>query len=386
MTDTSARILLLGTHGQHNIGDELLLETFLSQLGERNSYVINTYDKADTAARLGTRYRYELIDTAGDRRSLLRHLRRADLLVFAGGSILKELSAATGRPRYATMAMILALVCAARWLGSAPVAMLNIGVGPIRTRRGRFLARRILNGVDLVTVRDAASSDLCAQIGTTTEVISSTDAVFSVTPTWLRGGGAEARRDSSGPLRIALNLNHDIEVPANWAYVLETLGAALSRLAQHRPIEVHALPMQSRGKQNDDATVLRQFASANPDVTVIEHLPRTHSDVARIIGSCDVVVAERLHALISSAKLGIPIIPLVYDVKVRELAVALGVDALAIDLSRSFSVEDVIRSLTAVADDRASAAAALADRVSVLTDRARTGFDSARAWVRGRGR
>lgn len=383
MTDTPTRILLLGTHGQHNIGDELLLETFLHQLGDQHSYVINTYDKLDTASRLGTRYRYELIDTARDRRALLSHLRAADMLVFAGGSIMKELSAATGRNRYATLLMILALVIGARWFGRAPIAMLNIGVGPIRTRRGRRLARSILNRVDLVTVRDAASADLCRVIGTTTEVIASADAVMSTEPDWLREGGADPRMQMCEPLRIALSLNHDIEVPENWPHVVATLGAALSELAHLRPIQVHGLPMQSRGKEHDDASVLREFAARLPDVEFIEHRPSTPGDVARLLETCDLLIAERLHALITAAKLGIPIVPLVYDVKVREVAAALGVDDLGIDLGAPFTAEQVIASVAAVADDRAGASAQLAERVAVLTHQARLGFDSARIWVAG---
>ena len=68
-----------------------------------------------------------------------------------------------------------------------------------------------------------------------------TDAVFSVTPSWLRGERTEKPRadhadaGSVAPLRIALSLNHDIEVPENWPHVLEALGAAFTRLSRERP-------------------------------------------------------------------------------------------------------------------------------------------------------
>ena len=89
MNDTP-KIVFLGTHGQHNIGDELLLETFLHQLGPDHRYVINTYDAHATSTQLAGRYDAELIDTAGDRLALLRHLMGADAVVFGGGSIIKE--------------------------------------------------------------------------------------------------------------------------------------------------------------------------------------------------------------------------------------------------------------------------------------------------------
>jgi polysaccharide pyruvyl transferase CsaB len=385
MTNTTlapTRIVMLGTHGQYNIGDELLLATFLRQLGTQHDYVVNTYDPADTAARIDSDYRVELINTAGDRLALLRHLRRADAVVFAGGSILKELSAATGRNRYATLLMILAVVTATRVIGRAPMAMLNIGVGPIRTRFGRWLAGRILNQVTLVTVRDAGSAALCERIGVRRPVVSSTDAVFSVEPEWLRGGAPRPAVDT-GTLRIGLSLNHDIDTPENWEHVVATLAQAVRDLGAERAIEVHGLPMQSRGKTHDDATVLRDFAERIAPVPFVEHRPDDIVEVARIIEQCYLIVAERLHAIITSAKLGVPVVPLAYDVKVRQVASVLGLDEVSIDLSVPFTAEQVHAAIVRVADDQPAARSALARTTELLTARARASFDQARAWLAG---
>ncbi|AZC14429.1 polysaccharide pyruvyl transferase family protein [Microbacterium sp. ABRD28] len=377
------RILLLGTHGQHNIGDELLLETFLHELGDDHDYVINTYDRADTAARLGDRYLYTLIDTARDRWSLLRHLWTSELVVFAGGSILKELSAATRRPRYATLLMIWAVVLGARLAGRTPIAMLNIGVGPLRTRRGRLLARLILASVSFVTVRDAASLEMCRRIGAARRVRPSTDAVFGVSPRWLRGGDDD-RVDGSGPWRIALNLNHDVEAPELWDAAMRALSEALTVLAAERSIELHLLPMQSRGKEHDDATVLRAFARSLPGVPVVEHAPEDHRDVASIISSCDVVVAERLHALITASKLGIPVVPLIYDTKVREISHQIGAVDRAVDLSVPFSADAVLGPLRRIAAAPRETREQQQSAVDRLTVRAQQDFGRVRAWISAR--
>lgn len=396
-----ARIVMLGTHGQYNIGDELLLATFLHQLGAKHSYVVNTYDASDTAARVDPAYSVEFINTAGDRRALLRHVRRADAVVFAGGSILKELSAATGRNRYSTLLMILAVVTFTRWFARTPMAMLNIGVGPIRTRLGRRLAGLIMAQVDLVTVRDAGSAALCKRIGVRRDVVTSTDAVFSVAPEWLRAAAVPAATDArpvpaatdarplpastdarpASPLRIALSLNHDIDVPENWEHVMATLATAFAELAESRPIEVHGVPMQSRGKAHDDATVLREFASRVPGVTFVEHEPTDHHEVAAIIEQCDLLVAERLHAIISSAKLGVPVVPLAYDVKVRQVATSLGLDHVSVDLSVPITAEQVRHAIERVAHDLDAARADLTAHTTVLTVQAWASFDRARAWL-----
>ncbi|MGB0111963.1 MAG: hypothetical protein WBP59_01965, partial [Ilumatobacteraceae bacterium] len=107
-------VLFLGTHGQFNVGDELLLETFLGQLGSQHRFMVNSYDPARTAAALDGRYDVDVFDTASGRLALLGRIRRCDAVVFGGGSILKELYASVGRWRHATLVMVLALVIVAK--------------------------------------------------------------------------------------------------------------------------------------------------------------------------------------------------------------------------------------------------------------------------------
>jgi len=370
MAETPPNIVFLGTHGQYNIGDELLLETFLHHLGPRPSYVVNTYDKQFTAAQLAGRYRVELVDTAGERLVLIRQLLRADVVVFGGGSIVKELYASVGRNRYATLLMILAIVVFTKWIARAPIAMLNIGVGPVDSALGRRLARLILGQVDLVTVRDPASHELCKD----------------VTRDWLLDARPPVARRAGGPLRIALNLNFDIENPDNWEHFQTELATALSDLAGRHQLELHALPMQSRGKQRDDATILRSFAARIPQIPFVEHDLRTHADVAGLIDSCDLLVSERLHAIVMAALLGVPAFVLAYDVKVRELATMLGLDDAMVDINSAFAAAEVERLIEAVLEDADGAGERLRARAEELGQRARADLAASSAWVLGQAR
>ena len=289
MDGQQPRILFLGTHGQRNIGDELLLETFLAQLGRGNHYVVNTYDKKFTGAQLAGRYSAELIDTAGDRVRLVRELLRCDVLCFGGGSIVKELYASTGRHRHSTLLMILAVVTFARLVARKPIAMLNVGVGPIRTASGRRLARLILSQVDLLVVRDAKSYATSLQVGLTPDQVEqSADAVFSSSAAWLladphgtapgsttvaASGGEASEVPLDRPLQVALNLNFHIENPDNWEVFLDRLAEGLTRFHRSRPIELHALPMQAGFKTHDDADILAAFAERVPGIVVHQHRP-----------------------------------------------------------------------------------------------------------------
>ncbi len=386
MTTTPRRIVFLGTHGQYNIGDELLLETFLTQLGIEHHYVINSYDPAFTREQLAGRFDVEVIDTTRDRVQLARELLHCDLLCFGGGSIIKELYASTGRNRYSTLAMILAIVTFAHWIGRKPIAMLNIGVGPLRTKHGHRLAKLILSQVDVLSVRDGKSLATCLALGL--DPVRATDAVFSVDRAWLLGGVGTppvhpADAASPRPLRVALNLNYDIENPDNWELFLQRLAAGLTQVNANHPIELHALPMQVGFKQHDDGEILDAFAARLPNMTMHRPKIRTHADAARLIDSCDLLVSERLHAIVMAAILGVPSYVLAYDVKVRELAGMLGLESWSTDINEPFAAAELGDRLCKLIEQREGVAAQVRVRSEELGIEARRNFLVARDWVAG---
>lgn len=390
MTTSRRRIVFLGTHGQYNIGDELLLDTFLTQLGTEHHYVVNSYDPAFTREQLAGRFDVEVIDTARDRRRLLRELLRCDRVVFGGGSIIKELYASTGRHQYSTLLMILAIVTFTRRVARKPIAMLNVGVGPLRTARGLQLARMILSQLDLLTVRDERSMATCRAVGV--EAVLATDAVFSVDRDFLVGAdgaptdAAEPNRvppgdDGARRIRVALNLNYDIENPAGWERFLSQLALCLERLDARHPIELHALPMQAGFKEHDDVTVIESFVRRVPSVPFVRHGLSSHVDVARLVAGCDVVVSERLHAIVMAAILGVPSFVLAYDVKVRELATMLGIEQWSVDINEPFDVDDVVERLSRLVVERAPVSGHLVTRSTELRAQARSNFETARRWA-----
>ena len=386
MTTTSRRIVFLGTHGQYNIGDELLLETFLTQLGPEHHYVINSYDPVFTREQLAGSFDIEVIDTTGDRVRLLRELLRCDLLCFGGGSIIKELYASTGRNRYSTLVMILAIVTFTHWIARRPIAMFNIGVGPVRSRQGHRLAKLILSQVDELTVRDEKSFETCRTLGI--DPLRATDAVFSADRRWVLDdsdgtAAPTAKVTRSGPLRVALNLNYDIENPDNWELFLERLAAGLDQVHAKHPIELHALPMQVGFKQHDDGEILDAFATRVPAIPMHRHELRTHVDAARLIETCDLLVSERLHAIVMASILGVPSYVLAYDVKVRELAGMLGLASWSTDINEPFPATEFANRLSALIEQRADVASLVRDRSAALGVEARRNFDAARTWVAG---
>jgi polysaccharide pyruvyl transferase CsaB len=359
------KILFLGTHGQFNIGDELLLETFLAQLGSQHEYAVNSYDPEFTQNTVRPKFEVEAFHTTRELPRFLKYLITSDLLFFGGGSIIKELYASVGRNPYSTLLMILATVTFAKQIARKKVVMSNIGVGPLMTPRGEQLARWILNQVDFLSVRDETSHRTILKLGLPPQKVRLVpDAVFANQPEVFLTEPVSLPR--SEKIRIALNLNYDIENRDAWEPFITNLAGALTELNQIMPIEIHALPMQSKFKANDDLSVLREFSKHIPEISYVLHNPQTAQAAAGIICNMDMVLAERLHTLVISAILGKPFFGLVYDVKVQELVDYLGMEKYSININKPFNAHDVTDGIQSVISQRVSIHEHLVERSANL--------------------
>lgn len=373
---SAKKILFLGTHGQYNIGDELLLETFLSQLGDQHEYMINTYDPDFTSEQLGDRFNIKVFHTIRDRIQILPLILKSDLVFFGGGSILKELYASVGRNRYATLFMILGIVCFAKVIGRKPIIMSNIGIGPVETKFGYFLTRVILSMVDYVSVRDQKSYNTCMELNIYPDkVVFVPDAVFIQEPKFFIRQ-KEDRREQKTPQKIALNLNFNIEHPEYWDLFINELAEGLNIIHQKYTIQIHALPMQSGYKKHNDLDILTKFQKHIPEIEIILHQPTTTYDMGEIIAGCDIVVAERLHTCITAALLGKPILPLIYDVKVRELVNLLGVEDFGLEIDATFSATRFAKTLLQLSDQARQVEDHLNVKTAAIRQQLRTYFQA----------
>jgi polysaccharide pyruvyl transferase WcaK-like protein len=242
--------------------------------------------------------------------------------------------------------MILAIVIFTRYIARIPIVMSNIGVGPLHTRRGHWLAGLILRQTSVLSVRDRKSYATCRQLGLTAEQVTLVpDAVFVNPPQLFVTPPPAAAAPDAPPLaaaptarklKLALNLNYDIENPANWETFQQNLADTLAALNQTHPIEVHTLPMQSHFKSMHDSRVLQEFCSRIPEIETHLHTTESPRDAAAIIHACDLLLAERLHALVMAAILGKPFVALIYDVKVQELVAGLEMQPYGIDINHPF--------------------------------------------------
>ncbi len=305
--------LICGYYGEHNLGDDALLEALLQQLPQGCDPLVTAFDQAELWSRWRVR--------SCSRRSLAAvraGLRGSDALVLGGGSLLQDGTS------FRSLLYYLALILEARLRGK-PVFLWGQGLGPLRRRRSRWLVRSVLPLVQGIGWRDAASAALAASWGVSGSLGS--DPVWSLRRCPWHGLG--------GPIVVCWRATPLLQGPA-WTPLLEALDA----LAASQERAVLWLPVH---RDQDSGLLEGLRAQGLVPARLLQRsrsVSATDPDQAMaLFASAGLVLAMRLHALILGALGGAPVAALSYDPKVRAAAEALGCPCLDLVSTR----EDVSR-------------------------------------------
>jgi len=375
------RLLLSGYYGYGNAGDEAVLAGLVTgfraarSAGELEIAALSG-NPAETQAAHGI--------AAADRYhpgALLREIRRADLVLSGGGSLLQDVTSAHGIFYY------LGVIRMAQILGRKTMFIAQ-GIGPLRLARSRRLVRSVANRLNAVTVRDPDSADLLREIGVTRPPIEVTaDPALLLrmappAPATVDGGGA------GEGFYLAVSGS-----PIIGGGGASSFGVALRPWQGQEGVAAHVadacasvlggrcallLPMQA----GSDKPVAEQFArqwhqgsQAGNRVTLCS-LEKGLTPLLANIASCDLMIGMRLHALILAAAAGVPSVALSYDPKVDAFMQGSGQGDAVYDLARS-DPDTLPSLLTRVWAERAARAAALRAALPGLRARAVRNVDVA---------
>lgn len=359
------RLLLSGYYGYGNAGDEAVLAGLVA--GFRTARPAGELEIVALSGSPGeTRAAHGI--AAADRYrpgTLLREIRRADLVLSGGGSLLQDVTSAHGIFYY------LGVVRMAQMLGRKTLFIAQ-GIGPLRLARSRRLVRSVANRLNAVTVRDAASADLLRAIGVTRPPIEVTadPALLLAPPAPNPGGAGEEPNSMSDSFGVALRPWQGQEGVA--AHVAD---ACASVLGGRRAL---LLPMQPAS----DKRVAEQFArqwhqrDQTRNRTTLCSLEKGLTPLLANMASCDLMIGMRLHALILAAAAGVPSVALSYDPKVDAFMQGSGQGDAVYDLAQSDP--DALQSLlTRVWAERAPRGEALRAALPALRARAARNTDVA---------
>jgi polysaccharide pyruvyl transferase CsaB len=291
-------LLLCGYYGEHNLGDDALLEVLLSQRPADTAVIVTAHDE------LQVQQRHDVATV--NRRSLkavLKALGRSRALVLGGGSLLQDSTSFNSLLYYA------ALICAARLQGK-PVLLWGQGLGPLRRRRSRALVRALLPLVQAIRWRDRASADLAASLGRREP--------YGSDPVW--ASESQPWGGSGGPIVVCFRPTPLLDADG-WRPYLQ----ALADLAETTAREVIWVPFHAEQDHTLFADLVRTGAMpealARRSRQVSAQTPR---EARAMFATAGLVIAMRLHGLILAAVSGAPVAALSYDPKVQAAAADLG--------------------------------------------------------------
>lgn len=290
-------LLLCGYYGEHNLGDDALLQVLVSSLPEPQQLLITARDPAPVLALAPSA---QMVN----RRSLRRCLRaalRADVLVLGGGSLLQDSTS------FSSLVYYLLLMTVAR-LGGAEVVLWGQGLGPLRRRISRLLVRTVLPFCKAASWRDQRSFDWAQRWAPKLPMVLAADPVWQMPARPWLGGDAIVLSWRPTPL-----LNDQ-----EWEVLLKALDLLSA--------ELKAPVIWLAFHEHQDGPLLDQLWNRGLMPTRLRERSTTQAAksldaVFTTVDQARLVLPMRLHALILARLGGSPMVALSYDPKVEAAAV-----------------------------------------------------------------
>ncbi|OQB14890.1 MAG: GDP-mannose-dependent alpha-(1-2)-phosphatidylinositol mannosyltransferase [Firmicutes bacterium ADurb.Bin193] len=304
-------IIISGYYGYKNSGDDSLLYAMINNLSRIKPSISITVlsHKPDETKRLyGVRsvHRFNLF-------RILADMRRAKLLISGGGSLVQDVTSTKSLYYY------LFIIRAAKKLGMR-VMVYASGIGPISSKNNRKLAGRVLNGVDLITLREPASYDELKSLNVTMpKIYITTDPAFS-----LEKAGDEIIDGIYDKQGLDKNESYFAVSVRPWKKSAPDFEDSLAALCDYISQKYNMKPLFIPMQQGVDTEANLRIAKKMKCESKILQGSYSVYELLGIIGRTKLVIGMRLHFLIYGAVGSIPVFGLSYDPKVDSMLSYLG--------------------------------------------------------------
>ncbi|HEX6462191.1 MAG TPA: polysaccharide pyruvyl transferase family protein [Candidatus Saccharimonadales bacterium] len=300
-------ILLIGSYGRGNIGDDVFLEAASSLFEGRTLYINSANDELLPNAIKG---KVQTVQTgaASGIREKLRLFAKLTHIVYWGGDLWVELYG-DRFPRQSLYKMVV-LNFIARLFGKK-IYYVGCGVGKLRGY-SLFLARLSARLAKAIVVREERSAKLLAlpHVQVLPDLAVNLPAFRTI---------ALREKAAKKPLKIGVSLLYYVPNPEhNFAKVVHHIKTLLTSVHPNE-CEIILLPMLiSEQTPKDDLWALSQLQRHLKGYNVSTCKARDINQYVEMLGELDVVIGTRLHANILATLAGIPCIGIAYRPKVLD--------------------------------------------------------------------
>ncbi len=322
------KISIHGFYGQGNLGDEAILKALLQEFSKFSDIKVVVF--SSNPKQVSKTHGVRSINSQGRRNFLRRiwEIKTSDLFILGGGGLLKDY----GNDSSSLKEWLRLLKFAKRL--NIKTALCAIGVGNIRYDESRKLIRDVLNGVDLITVRDYKSKDILMDIGVANEV-----KVVSDPAVLLTNINADRIKDNLISSRVIICIRHwfskgfYIEKPEINEKFIKSLSVTADFLIEHYNKKIDFVPFRTTS-YDDDRIIAKQIVSymKHKDKTHIHSCAPEVDEFIELARKSSLVIGMRLHSLILGTSIGVPVIGLEYMSKVKEYMKSIKQSEYSLDL------------------------------------------------------
>ena len=362
MKGSHPRITLFGNNSGKNLGDMAIMSSILESLSARipdAEFFVPAINADWTTRHYGEKYNVRAINVMPWNLSVrllglptLRCLAKSDVALICDGIIFgKKLF----NPAFNYLITLVFLVPLARLLG-CKVVCYSCGIGPFPSKISRLFAKWVINGSDLVMMRERDSEKLAKEIGVTQPISLTGDAAF-INPT--------SSQEVARSIVTGLGLNPDLPILAvNVTAYLDAWLAPHERLAKSGDFisMIGAALLRTQDKVRDKFQVLIVSTHPMDEETchslagmcggkVIDNSRYLSHDIQAVLRMCGLLVGMRFHSIVLASSVETPVVGLIYAPKVRGYLRLLGCEEYGLELA-SLNEEFLSEKLTQAWDGR----------------------------------
>lgn len=292
------KILISGYYGFSNTGDEAILKVITSYLKDNEITVLSSNpEKTKKNYQVNSIHRYNLFE-------IFKELKNSQILLSGGGGLIQD------RTSLKSLIYYLTIIYLAKML-RLKIIIFSQSMGPLTKKIGKFLTRKILNKVDIITVRDKNSLDILGELKIEKPEIFLTADVGLLLK--------EADEDVIEEIFIKENINSKNPLlgivirPWEDLQLNEIINFIEIFKKEYNNWDIVLIPFQ----YSEDYPLLRKIKEKIPSVKIInnEYLPE---EILGIIKNMNFIIGMRLHSLIFSSLMNVPHLGIIYDNKVKE--------------------------------------------------------------------
>jgi L-malate glycosyltransferase len=299
--------IISGYYGFQNIGDDAMLKAIINNL-RKYKPEIRIAVLSNNPPETKKLYGVNSISRANPL-SIIKIMKQARLFIYGGGNLIQDNTSSRSLLYY------LSTIWFAKKLGLKVMIYAN-GIGPLNRKINIFFTKKIINRVEIITVREMLSlSELKKLEIEKPGVLVTADPALTT----------EASTDKEAS--IIMSNEH---VPLNSTYVgfsvrkmpghenrkyekyEDVIAKTADYLADTYSVTPVFIPMQS----NDIDIINNVLLKMTTNGFVIKG-KYTASNITAVIRKMDILIGMRLHALIFAASYCVPMVGLVYDPKIE---------------------------------------------------------------------